>query len=199
MKTQMTRSHHLQALVCVGLFSVFQATHATGRTEYVSPKQSEEKASPAKAPASSVNVLSVSVPFAHELESARGRYCSPEVVIYNNSAFVIKSLLLTVDFFQKNGSDKSTFVGSTVTHARMLGPRSEKRETFYVLDTVNCSGLQGFARVPFCVVGESFECAPVGFSSGGRVPLRPAGPSEGDGLLFAPARDATSTPAPVGR
>lgn len=187
----------LRALLCACLISALPVAQAAWRSRYVAPNQSEDKSAPAPTLDVDTSVMLVSVPLAHELQSARGPYCSPEVAIYNNSAYILKDLVLRIDYFQKAADDKSTPVGSTVTRVHMLAPRSEKRETFYVLDATHCKGLHGVARVQLCLVGMDIECTPqVGFSSGGRVPLHPGPPGEGNRLQFAPPRAAPAAPVP---
>lgn len=180
---------------CVGLCLIGLAltAQAAWRTKYVVPNQSADVIAPAPVPGASA--LLVSVKLAHELNGPSGRYCSPEVDIFNASSKILKVLVLRIDFFQKTSGENSVFVGSTVTRAHYLPPHTLKRETFYVLDTDNCKALSGVARVQLCDTGGASDCT-VGFSGAGRVPLRPGPPDASDRLNFSAPHQAGSLSAP---
>lgn len=181
---------------CLCLAGLAVTAHAELRTKFVVPNQSAEVTARATVPGA--NAVVVTVALAHELSGPSGRYCSPEVDIYNASSNFLKALVLKIDFFQKTLGDKSVFVGSTVTIAHHFPPRTSRRETFYVLDTANCNALSGVAVVQLCETGDAGDCtASVGFSDAGRVPLRPGPSDAGDRLLFSSPRQAASPSAPV--
>ena len=166
------------------------------RKRYVVPNQSADVTAPA--PLLGADAVVVTVGLAHELNGPSGRYCSPEIDIYNGSGNFLKALVLKIDFFQKTLGDKSFFVGSTATVAHHFPPRTSRRETFFVLNTANCNALSGVAVVQLCETGNGSDCtASIGFSDAGRVPLRPEPSSAGDRLLFTAPRQAASPSAPV--
>lgn len=180
-------------LCLVGLVVTAQAEL---RTRFAVPNQSPDATAPARVPGA--NAVVVTVALAHELNGPSGRYCSPEVDIYNASTNFLKALVLKIDFFQKTAGGKSIFVGSTVTVAHHFPPRTSRRETFYVLETADCKALSGVARVQLCETGDASDCTTsIGFSEAGRVPLRPGPSDAGDRLLFTAPRQAGSPSAPV--
>ncbi|MFN5192480.1 MAG: hypothetical protein ACK5DL_15285 [Burkholderiales bacterium] len=181
---------------CLYLAGLAVTAQAEPRTKYVVPNQSPDVT--ALAPLIGADAVVVSVALAHELNGPGGRYCSPEVDIYNASGSILKVLVLKIDFFQKTAGDKRIFVGSTVTVAHNFPQRTTRRETFYVLDTANCNALSGVAVVQLCETSIGGDCtASIAFSEAGRVPLRPVPSSAGDRLLFNAPRQAVSPTAPV--
>jgi hypothetical protein len=173
---------------------------AEPRTKYVVPNQSPDATALAPLIGADADPVVVSVALAHELNGPGGRYCSPEVDIYNASGSILKVLVLKIDFFQKTAGGQRTFVGSTVTVAHNFPQRTTRRETFYVLDTANCNALSGVAVVQLCETSKGGDCtASIAFSEAGRVPLRPAPSTEGDRLLFTAPRQAPSASLPTAR
>ena len=186
------------ARACFGLCLVGLEVTAQAelRTRYAVPNQSADVTAPV--PVLGANAVVVTVALAHELNGPGGRYCSPEVDIYNAGNSFLRVLVLKIDFFQKTTGDQSIFVGSTVTVAHHFQPRTSRRETFYVLDTADCKALSGLARVQLCETGDASDCTTsIGFSEAGRVPLRPGPSDAGDRLLFTAPRQAGSPSAPV--
>lgn len=170
--------------------------HAGWRTEYTPPHQSPDVN--ISVPVVGANAALVSVALAHELNGPSGRYCSPEVDIFNASSNFLKDIILNIDYFQKASIDNSVFVGSTTTHAHNLAPGSFKRETFYVLETANCNALSGVVRIQLCETGDGSDCtASIGLTQAGRVPLRHGPPGVSDRIMFAVPRHAVSPSVPV--
>jgi hypothetical protein len=112
---------------------------------------------------------------AYTFGSGTGRFCSPEISVFNQANRGVSHLMVAIEFYQpRQGVVRR--VGST--HTRFaLDPGQTASVGFARLSTDNCNDIIARASVSACLWRDRSTCDDrVVFSDSGQIPLHLAGP-----------------------